>query len=52
MLDIETLSGIILCMSPANERQPDNVMPSLTGWAHTQNYHHFVNSSSGHKLGA
>ena len=30
-------AGIILCMSPANERWCYIVMLSLIGWAHTQN---------------
>ena len=30
-------AGIILCMGPANERWHYTVMPSLIGWAHTQN---------------
>ena len=29
--------GIFLCMGSANERRHYNVMPPLTGWAHTQN---------------
>ena len=32
------LSGIILCVCPANERWHYNVMSSLIGWAHAQNY--------------
>ena len=35
---ISLLSGIFLCMCPANERQRYNVTLSLIGWAHTQNY--------------
>ena len=31
------ISGIILCMCPANERCHDTVKSSLIGWAHTQN---------------
>ena len=31
-------AGIILCMSPADERRRYNVTPSLIGWSHSQNY--------------
>ena len=31
------ITGIILCMHPANERQRYYVMPCLIGWAHTKN---------------
>ena len=30
-----SITGIILCMSPTNERQHYNVTPSPTGWSHT-----------------
>ena len=32
------ISGIILCVRPANERRRYNVMSSLIGWPHAQNY--------------
>ena len=32
-----SISGIILCMRPANERRRYIVTSSLIGWAHTQN---------------
>ena len=34
-----TISGIVLFMHPANERQHYSVTLSLIGWAHTQNDH-------------
>ena len=36
--DINTKPRMILCMRPANERWCYIVMPSLIGWAHTQNH--------------
>ena len=36
-LTCTALSGIILCMLPANERRRYSVTPSLIGWAHTHN---------------
>ena len=37
ILEKLTMSGIILCMRPANEQQCYNATSSLIGWAHTQN---------------
>ena len=37
MRDLAGVAGIILCMGWANERRHYYVMPSLIGWAHTQN---------------
>ena len=34
---LSAISGIILCMCPANERWRYTVKPSLIGWAHPQN---------------
>ena len=36
-LQYRWLTGIILCMPPANERRRYNVTSSLIGWVHTQN---------------
>ena len=33
----QSITGIILCMRPANERRRYNVTSSPIGWAHTQN---------------
>ena len=37
MFDME-IPGTILCMRPTNERRRYNVMSSLIGRVHTQNY--------------
>ena len=34
---VNRYAGIILCMSPTNERWCYTVTPSLIGWVHTQN---------------
>ena len=39
------ISGIILCMRPANERWRYTVTPSLFGWTHTQNDPGYIKSN-------
>ena len=41
------LSGIILCMHPANERRRYNVTSPLIGWLHTQNNPCIILTSDG-----